>query len=89
MRFLILILLGYLIYRVLRGFQKTGRTERRGPEEGPEGPIDEMVQDPVCKTYIPMREAEKRIIGGRTYYFCSKACSEKFQRQSKAQDGNR
>lgn len=89
MRFLILILLGYLIYRVLRGFHRmsgTGQTARRGPEEGP---IDEMVQDPVCKTYIPMREAEKRIIGGKTYYFCSKACSEEFQKQSKTQDANR
>jgi YHS domain-containing protein len=79
MRLLILILLGYLLYRTVRRYLlKSGQTV--GRYEG-EGSIDEMVQDPVCKTYVPMREAEKRVIDGKTYYFCGKGCADEFEKQ--------
>jgi len=41
--------------------------------------IDEMVQDPFCKTYIPKREAVKRVIGGKEILFCSKECADRFE----------
>jgi YHS domain-containing protein len=79
MRLLILILIGYLLYRTVRRYLlKSGQTVRR--YEG-EGSIDEMVQDPVCKTYVPMREAEKRVIDGKTYYFCGRECADEFENQ--------
>lgn len=78
MRLLILILLGYLLYRTVRRFLRSGQAFR--PHEG-EGTIDEMVQDPICKTYVPVREAEKRVIKGKAYYFCSKNCADEFERQ--------
>ena len=37
--------------------------------------IDEMVQDPLCKTYIPLRESVKRTIDGQELFFCSDACA--------------
>jgi len=40
--------------------------------------VDEMVQDPVCKIYIPKRQALTATVGGTTYFFCSKECLEKF-----------
>ena len=40
--------------------------------------VDEMVQDPVCKLYIPKRDAVTAVHSGTTYYFCSKGCLEKF-----------
>jgi len=80
MRLLIIILLGYLLYRTLRRFldprQKISRHEAGGT-------IDEMVQDPVCETYVPVREAEKRFIGGRTCYFCSKKCADTYEERMK------
>ncbi|MBW2094544.1 MAG: YHS domain-containing protein [Deltaproteobacteria bacterium] len=81
MRLLLLLLLGYLLYRTVRRYLRSGQNLEH--HEGTDA-IDEMVQDPVCKTYVPVREAEKRVIGGRAYYFCSKKCADEFQRQSKS-----
>jgi YHS domain-containing protein len=80
MRLIILALLGYLLYRLIRGVFKSGQKISR-TENG--GVIDEMVQDPVCKTYIPLRDAQRRIIDGREYFFCSKECAERFELEGK------
>ena len=80
MRLIILVLLGYLLYRLVRGFFKSGQRITRNDKGGV---IDEMVQDPVCKTYIPLRDAQRRIVGGREYFFCSKECADKFESETK------
>jgi YHS domain-containing protein len=41
----------------------------------------EMVQDPVCKTYVPRGSAVSADIGGQTYLFCSRDCANTFQSQ--------
>ncbi|MEE4352081.1 MAG: YHS domain-containing protein [Desulfatiglans sp.] len=77
MRFLVLILLGYLFFRIIKGFLGIGRQfERR--DDG--GAIDEMVQDPQCKMYIPLRDARREVIKGREFYFCSKECAQEFKK---------
>jgi len=76
MRLIILAVLGYLLYRLIRGLFKSGKKISKA---GNGGVIDEMVQDPVCKTYIPLRDARRRVIGGREYFFCSKECADKFE----------
>lgn len=81
MRFLLFVILGYLLYRTVRRHVRSGQNLEH--HEGTES-IDDMVQDPVCKTYVPVREAEKRVINGKTYYFCSKKCADEFQRQSRS-----
>lgn len=65
----------YLLYLLIKGFLKQGK-EYQGKVK--DGVIDEMVQDPVCKTYIPRREAVKRNYGGKEIFFCSKECADKF-----------
>ncbi len=79
-RFLIFALLVYLLYRVLRGLigpsQKTLRKNN-----GVGGAIDEMVQDPFCKTYIPLRDAQRKLIEGKEYFFCCKECCDKFEKE--------
>ena len=68
--------IGYLIYRIIKGlFKAAGNIEGRRSN----GVIDEMVQDPQCKTYIPQREAKRKIIRGSEFYFCSEECAEKFR----------
>jgi YHS domain-containing protein len=42
--------------------------------------IDEMVQDPVCRTYVPLREAKRRIVDGEEYFFCSDQCADEFEK---------
>ena len=39
---------------------------------------DVLVQDPVCKTFIPRREALKTVKDGKTYFFCSEGCLKSF-----------
>jgi YHS domain-containing protein len=40
-----------------------------------------MVQDPVCRMYVPRGSAVAASIGGQTYYFCSNDCAQTFQKQ--------
>jgi len=42
---------------------------------------NQMVQDPVCRIYVPRGIAVAESIGGQTYYFCSKDCAQTFQKQ--------
>ena len=79
-RVLILAGLAYLLYRVLKG---TFGTQEKIDRRRSDGVIDEMVQDQHCKTYIPRREAVRRVIKGREYFFCGKACADKFEREFK------
>ena len=37
-----------------------------------------MVKDETCNTYLPEENAIKQVIGGKTFYFCSKICQKKF-----------
>ncbi|HBF42911.1 MAG TPA: transcriptional regulator [Desulfobacteraceae bacterium] len=78
MRLLIFAVLGYLLYRILRGFFTYDQKLRKGKDSKV---IDEMVQDPFCKTYIPLRDAQRRVIGGKEYFFCSKECADKFEKK--------
>ena len=75
MKIIIFAILAYIFYRIVKGFFQTGK-EIGVNRDG--GMIDEMVQDPFCKTYIPRREALKRVVGGQEYFFCSDECASKF-----------
>ncbi len=81
-KFLILIFLGFLIYRAARRYMTLGQKTEQSPGEGP---VDEMVQDPSCMTYIPRRGAQRKVVGGKEFFFCSKECVEKFQKEMREQ----
>jgi YHS domain-containing protein len=72
--------LGYMGYWVIK---KVGGSLGLWPqapqplERDPEP--DVLVQDPVCKTFIPRREALRADKGGETYFFCSEGCLKRFQ----------
>ena len=79
-RFLILLLLAYLFFRIVKAVFNLlggGQELKRGRDDGKV--IDEMVQDPSCQTYIPRREAIRKVIGGQEYFFCSKECAQEFE----------
>lgn len=42
---------------------------------------DHMVQDPVCRVYVPKAVAVEAMIGGQPYFFCSAGCAEVFQKR--------
>jgi YHS domain-containing protein len=71
----------YFLYRILKGIfvQKTREVRGSGGQI-----IDELVQDPQCKLYIPSRTSVKRVITGRDYSFCSEECANRFQQSKEA-----
>jgi YHS domain-containing protein len=79
MRFVFFAILCYLLYRLIKGMllsapKKPGGREKTG------GPaiVDEMVIDPVCRVYIPKREAITARSQGENVYFCSQECMNKY-----------
>ena len=75
-RFLALIILCYLLYRLVKGFIKEGKEYQENAEDG--DVIDNMIQCPCCKTYIPMGEAVKKKFKGKEILFCSRGCADNF-----------
>ena len=82
MRFIIYLVLAYVAYRVVKAIIKPKEKISRGMNGGV---IDEMVQDPQCKIYLPRREAIEKSINGKSYHFCSEACAAKFLQEGKKQ----
>lgn len=72
----LLILLFFLVRRTVREF-KSRHLGRRGlsVDQG------QMVQDPVCLTFVPKQIAVEERVGGQTYWFCSSQCAADFHKQ--------
>lgn len=83
LRWVLIIILFYLIYRVLRGLFLPGMTTSgedslgRSDRPSAEG-AEELVSDPECGIYLPRKEAIEAWVGGRTEYFCSAACRDRY-----------
>ncbi len=80
-RFLIYALLIYLFFRLVKSvfFSSLGGGKAPGDPKGSrniEG--EQMVQDPVCESYVPKSEAVTLSKGGKEYFFCSNECKDKF-----------
>ncbi len=74
-----LLFFGVLAYFVYRFVQKIRLSGGRDNENTGPGPVDEMVQDPNCQTYIPKSSAIRKSVGGETHFFCSRACADEYQ----------
>ena len=76
LRLLLVIGLLFVLYFLLRqAFRQVGGKQSRLSGS------HHMVQDPVCRTYVPKGSAVAASIGGQTYYFCSADCARAFQKQ--------
>lgn len=79
MRLLIYLILAYLAYRVIRTW--LGQSSRQRVHKTDATPLqadDVMIQDPQCGTYFARRDGVSLTHEGRTLYFCSESCKEKF-----------
>jgi len=68
-----------LVYLLLKRFLfPPGRIhDRRREDRRIKG--EELVEDPQCHTYVPVSEAYRVSVDGKTLYFCSKECYRKFR----------
>ena len=71
----LLVVLYFLLRSAVRQFKGRGEPDLLPPGK------NHMVQDPVCKVFVPRGTAITEDIGGQTYYFCSRSCAHKFQEQ--------
>ena len=65
-------------WQFLRAAETRSQRERSGtaPRTG-----EPMVQDPLCGMYLPKSSALSVEAGGRTHYFCSRQCADKYREQ--------
>jgi uncharacterized protein len=79
MRLLILLLIFYLTYRALKYWIFTNVISGPPTSTSSERQIDDiMVKDPVCEVYFPKRSGTSMNINGKTIYFCSEDCKNKY-----------
>ncbi|GKS65632.1 hypothetical protein YTPLAS72_29360 [Nitrospira sp.] len=84
--FLIILLLAVLYFLLRQMFRSvTGppRVDRSISADSAERDKeqDQMVEDPVCHTFVPRRIAVIEQVGRQTYCFCSKECAVTFRSQ--------
>ena len=77
-RFIVLAVLFYLLYRLLFGRKKDNLPPKPEVHKVESPAQDVLVQDPVCKTYVPKGQALREKKDGETYYFCSEKCRKRF-----------
>lgn len=77
LRIIVLAILIFILYRLIIGPKKKKSSSSR---EGQKNSIerDVLVEDPVCHSYVPKKEAIRGVKEGKTYYFCSENCARSF-----------
>lgn len=77
-RLLIAAVVIYFLYRLLRKgvFSAGGKSGGTGAKPLATG--EDLIEDPLCHTYVPVSEAHRASIDGKTVYFCSRKCLERY-----------
>jgi YHS domain-containing protein len=77
------LIIGYLLYWVVKKVaQSLGFWPQAPRPVSRQQEPDVLVQDPVCQTFIPRKEALKAEKDGKAYFFCSEGCLKRFRRGS-------
>lgn len=71
----------WLLYRLIYNwFKKPEKTADEGQASiAKDESLQEMVQDPVCKVYLPRQQAIELKLARGSHFFCSEECREKFK----------
>jgi YHS domain-containing protein len=77
-RFILFLIILYLLYCLAKGILRiNSKSSKRVSERPTQG--EDLVEDPICHTYVPISEAFELMMGNKTVYFCSRECSEKYK----------
>jgi YHS domain-containing protein len=74
LRFLLLLIIIRLLWRLAAGILEGLRSRDAVPERGVT-----MVRDPVCGTFVVRNRALTGGQGDRVHYFCSETCRKAFE----------
>lgn len=83
-RLLLGMALGYVAYRAYRKIKESLGLQQESPSSGKIAEPDTLIQDPVCGTFIPRKEALRMVKDGKEYFFCSEGCLKRFRRSGDA-----
>jgi len=73
----------YVIYRLSKFLlAPSEKIFKDRPGEAPRVKGEELVKDPYCGTYVPLNSAHKATRNGKTLYFCSRECLEKYMKEN-------
>lgn len=73
MRVLLWLILGYIGYRIIKGFLASKEAVAKPNKDS------EVFQDPVCGVYVLPDDATVGRLDGEKIYFCSIKCLETYQ----------
>ena len=78
LRIFILAILFFILYRLVFGGRKRKTVTDNRSKTQKTVAQDTLVEDPVCHSYVPKRQAIQAVKDGETYYFCSDKCCKTF-----------
>jgi YHS domain-containing protein len=87
-KLLIVAFIFYVAYRVYRFLQIPAKTAEPKVLRKKEVKGVDLVEDPMCHTYIPLSNVYKKVVqeDGEPVYFCSQKCFEQYKSQTKQED---
>ena len=82
LRLVLGVIVFYLLFSLFRkGFPRMGG--KAGPAEIKTAAGEDLVEDPLCQAYVPIGDACRTEIDGKTVYFCSPKCLEQYKNENK------
>lgn len=83
LRLVILAILIYIGYRLITAGWRKKKSQTLEKTGSPTDPAvnDVLVEDPVCHTLVPKKQAVRLQVGKSMVYFCSEACCDTFVRE--------
>lgn len=81
LRLLFYVLFVVLSYKVFRWALKSlnwGGMQPQVRGHSDKTAVDDLVKDPVCGTYVPVKNSVSTIKDGKQVHFCSESCLKKF-----------
>lgn len=82
MRFLLMLILLFVGYKIVKGFLATRKpADAPPPQQG-----EETYRDPVCGVYVAEDDAVIGRVEGERFFFCSMDCLEKYRERLEHQE---
>ncbi len=78
LRLFVIAVLIYIAFYLIFGKKKKKKLEEGRPEKK-ESVSDVLKEDPVCHKLVPKGQAVRLREKGKTVYFCSEECCEKYE----------